>query len=335
MVGLDIGTSLLVSARSEEKDKITYREHRDAFYKISPTSPIAAKMIEKGLQGTTFFKEGNTFIVTGQDAINKAIERNDSALRPLKRGVLSPEQKDSLPILKFILKELLGEPKSTNEICVYSIPGQPIDVPDYSFDVGYHEGVIGNFIKELGYETKALNEAEAIGYSELLDNSLTGLAISFGAGMVNFCLLSSGEVIAKFSITKGGDWVDRLCAVATQLPDSVVQAEKEAGGYSVSPSYSPQTALHAAIKIYYERLMEYAITQMCSYLSSVVKIKFKESVPVRISGGTVKAEGSLELFNSILLKHDDKLPFLVASTGIVRDPLRVVARGCLIASEAL
>ena len=46
MKGLDVGPSFLITAE-EVSDGITYKEFRDAFYRIKPATKIAAKMMEK------------------------------------------------------------------------------------------------------------------------------------------------------------------------------------------------------------------------------------------------------------------------------------------------
>jgi len=54
-VGLDIGTSYIISAREyKEGGKIRYSEFRDAFLKLKPSSPIAKKMMAKGLKGQQY-----------------------------------------------------------------------------------------------------------------------------------------------------------------------------------------------------------------------------------------------------------------------------------------
>ena len=79
MKGLDVGTSYIIMSQNKENG-IDYKEFRDAYYVIKPTTPVAVKMIEKGLQGKVFIKDtDNSFIILGKDAIEKAIERNDLA----------------------------------------------------------------------------------------------------------------------------------------------------------------------------------------------------------------------------------------------------------------
>jgi hypothetical protein len=95
MAGLDVGTSFIVLS-TEKNGNIEYKDFRDAFYVIKPTTPVATKMIEKGLNGKVFIKDSDgSFIILGKDAIEKAVERNDTAKRPMYRGVVSAKEKDA------------------------------------------------------------------------------------------------------------------------------------------------------------------------------------------------------------------------------------------------
>ena len=42
--GLDVGTSFIILA-TDKDNNIEYKEFRDAFYIIKPTTPVASKMI--------------------------------------------------------------------------------------------------------------------------------------------------------------------------------------------------------------------------------------------------------------------------------------------------
>ena len=166
--GLDVGTSFIVLASEGSKGKVLYKDFRDAFYVIKPSTPIATKMIEKGLSGKTFVKDTDgSFILLGKDAIEKAVERNESAKRPMFKGVVSSKEKDARRILSYILKEVSGKPSEPGEKLVFCVPAQPIDQEDDDFDVGYHEDVIIKLLTEVGYSPRAINEAEALCYSEI------------------------------------------------------------------------------------------------------------------------------------------------------------------------
>ena len=331
--GLDVGTSFIVLSSEGPDGTTIYKDFRDAFYVIKPTTPIATKMIEKGLTGKTFVKDSDgSFVILGADALEKAVERNDSAKRPMFKGVVSAKEKDARRILSFILKEVAGKAKSKGEKIVFCIPAQPVDQENEDFDVGYHEDVIKGVLSECGYTPRAINEAEALCYSELENDEYTGIALSWGAGMVNVCVMLNGEPVVTFSTTKSGDWVDRMAAVATGETDSVVQAEKEQGEFTIGQKHDNQVL--SAVSSYYERLIDYTTKQLASSLDGHKSLpKFKDALPVVIAGGTSKAGGFVTMFRKKLEENGFPLP--VKEVRHAADPLHAVSRGCLIAASIL
>lgn len=330
--GMDVGTSFIVLSRDID-NTIVYKDFRDAFYIIKPTTPVATKMIEKGLAGKVFIKDSDgSFILLGKDAIEKAIERNDTAKRPMYKGVVSAKEKDAKRILAFILKEVAGQASEPNEKLVFCIPAQPVDQEDEDFDVGYHEDVVKTILGECGYAARAINEAEALCYAELENNEYTGIAISCGAGMTNVCVMLNGEPTVTFSTTKSGDWIDRMSAVATGEVDSVVQAEKEGGDFTIGePNDNP---ILSAVSSYYERLIDYTTKQLSSALSGHKSLpKFKHPLTIVVAGGTSQAKGYIELFRKKL--DDNNFPLAIKEVKHAADPLHAVAKGCLIAAKVL
>jgi hypothetical protein len=331
--GLDVGTSFIVLSSEGTEGTVEYKDFRDAFYVIKPTTPIATKMIEKGLTGKVFVKDTDgSFIILGQDAIEKAVERNDSAKRPMYRGVVSAKEKDARRVLSYILKEVAGKATTQGEKLVFCIPAQPVDQEDDDFDVGYHEDVVKKVLQECGYDSRAINEAEALCYSELSDDDYTGVALSWGAGMVNVCVMLNGEPTVTFSTTKSGDWIDRMSAVATGESDSVVQAEKEQGDFTVAEPNENQVL--AAVSSYYDRLIDYTTKQLAASMEGHKSLpNFKDPLPVIVAGGTTKAKGFVAHFENKLIANGFPLP--VKEVRHAADPLHAVARGCLIASQIL
>lgn len=330
--GLDVGTSYIVLSK-DSNDGVVYKDFRDAFYIIKPTTPVATKMIEKGLTGKVFIKDSDgSFILLGKDAIEKAIERNDTAKRPMFRGVVSAKEKDAKRVLAFILKEVVGEASEASEKLVFCVPAQPVDQEDDDFDVGYHEDVVKTILAECGYDAKAINEAEALCYSELENNDYTGVAVSCGAGMTNVCVMLNGEPTVVFSTTKSGDWIDRMSAVATGEPDSVVQAEKEHGSFIIGqPNDNP---ILGAVSAYYERLIDYTTKQLSAALTNHKLLpKFKDPLSIVVAGGTSQAKGYIELFSQKL--KDNNFPLEIKEVRHANDPLHAVAKGCLIAAKVL
>jgi hypothetical protein len=336
--GLDIGTSFIICAREyREGGKIRYSEFRDAFFKLKPPSPIAKQMMERGLKGQRYFTEPDgSFIVVGQDAIERAIERHKSANRPLVRGVISPKEKQARRILQHIFKEILQEPMEEGEKIVYSVPSQPVDQSEEAFDVGFHIDVLNNDLKALGFSASPLPEAEAICYSELEDDGYSGVCISAGAGMINVCLMSAGEGLAHYSTTKSGDWIDRMASTATGEPDTVIQQEKEGTKFKIGAETSGNLII-SAVSLYYVRLIDYTVQYLVQQLSRAENLpKFTSPIPIVLAGGTSRAGGFVKQFETSLKKHntgDTSLPFEVKEVRAAEDALRSVSRGCLLASQ--
>jgi hypothetical protein len=336
--GLDVGTSFIVLAKGHDQGDantqlVEYKDFRDAFYVIKPASTIAKAMIEKGLQGKVFIKDNNdSFIILGQDAIDQALERNETPKRPMFRGIVSAKEKDARKILTFMLKEVVGNPSYAKEKLVFCVPAQPIDQEDDDFDVGYHEDVVKSVINDCGYDARAIFEAEALCYSELADCNYTGIGLSWGAGMVNVCIMLNGEPIILFSTTKSGDWVDRMSAAATGAEDGVVQAEKESGKFKVGEKNDNH--ILSAVSAYYDRLIDYTTKQLAVALEDHKMLpKFKKPLTIVVAGGTSKAEGFIDVFNKKLV--DNKFPIAIQEVRHAKDPLHAVARGCLIAAKIL
>jgi hypothetical protein len=330
--GLDVGTSYIVLSQ-DSSSGVVYKDFRDAFYIIKPTTPVSTKMIEKGLSGKIFIKDTDgSFIILGKDAIEKAIERNDNAKRPMSKGVVSAKEKDAKRVLAFILKEVAGQASEQNEKLVFCVPAQPVDQEDEDFDVGYHEDVVKAILGECGYDARAINEAEALCYAELGDEDYTGIAVSCGAGMTNVCVMLNGEPTVVFSTTKSGDWVDRMSAVATGEKDSVVQAEKEGGGFVIG-EHNDNPVL-SAVSSYYERLVDYTTKQLTIALSGHKALpKFKNPLTIVVAGGTSQAKGYIEIFTKKL--SENNFPLSIKVVKHASDPLHAVSKGCLIAAKVL
>ena len=330
--GLDVGTSYIILSQ-ESIEGIKYTDFRDAFYIIKPTTPVATKMIEKGLSGKVFIKDENgSFIILGKDAIEKAVERNDTAKRPMYRGVISAKEKDAKKILAFILKEVVGVASEPNEKIIFCVPAQPVDQDDDDFDIGYHEDIIKSILAECGYEAKAINEAEALCYAELENDNYTGIGVSCGAGMTNVCVMLNGEPTVVFSTTKSGDWIDRMTAVATGEPDSVVQAEKEGGGFTIGEVND--NPILSAVSSYYERLIDYTTKQLSISLHNHKALpKFKDPLTIVIAGGTSLANGYIKEFTKQITANN--FPINIKEVRHASDPLHAISKGCLIASQIL
>ena len=167
-------------------------------------------------------------------------------------------------------------------------------------------------------------------FSELEEEGYTGISISNGAGMQNICVMSNGEALIKAASLRSGDWLDRMTSIATGLPDSVIQVEKEAGGFIIG--VQSESSIHNALSTYYERLIEYNVKSLQAMLNRSNQLpKFKDPLTIVIAGGTSRAAGYIECFQKTLGRFP--LPVEVKEVRAAKDPLRAVSRGCYIASQ--
>ena len=325
---IDVGTNMLVSASLGEDNSPIFKMQRDVFFKIIPKSKVNSKSIEMTLtkRGANFiFDEESNFIVVGNDALEIAVERNATAKRPMQKGIISPKEKDSLPMLKLLVESLIGKGEEGDKI-IYSVPAAPADA---QFDIVYHTELLKFYFKEMGYEASPINEAFAVALSELLDDNLTGVALSFGAGLVNISVIHQGDPLIEFSLTKAGDYIDQSVANALDETPSIVQFEKESG----IDLFNPQNKMQEAISVYYSTLISYILENVSFELNKRKKDLpvFREPVPVVISGGLVLAGGFLKKFETCL--NNISFPIKIKEVRLAENPMTAVANGCLLAAQ--
>lgn len=325
--GLDIGTNMIVAAEIDEDGTATFKMQRDAFYKIVPKSEVNKNSVRTALEkrGANFIIDGDDFIVVGEDALEIAIERNDVAKRPLKRGILSPKEKNSLPMLKLIIKNLMGE--GDGGVVVFSVPAKPIDT---SFDIVYHMEMMKDYLKEMGYNAMPINESFAIGLSELIDKEhLTGICLSYGAGMTNVSVMHEGDPLIEFSMARAGDFIDQSVGYALDESPSFIQLEKESG----VDLMNPRNKIIEAVSVYYSSLINYTIENIIYELNRKEKElpKFRAPVPMVVSGGLVLAKGFVTKVERSLSQLN--FPIEISEVRRAKNPMTAVANGALLAAQ--
>ena len=329
--GLDIGTNMLVAGMLDEEGVPFYKKERDAFYSISPKSEVNKNSIMTSLKkrGANFILDEKTgeIIVVGEDALEIAIERNDAAKRPLQRGIISPKEKSSLPMLKLIIKSLIGQGQK-GETLIYSVPAKPVDSV---FNIVYHTEIMSKYLSEMGYTPQPINEGFAIALSELLDEGLTGICLSYGAGMTNICIVHQGDPLVEFSLTRAGDFIDQSVGEALDISPSLVQLEKEAGVDLVKPT----NQITEAVAVYYTSVINYTLENIIYELERRKKDipLFRAPVPIVVSGGLSLAQGFVERVEKCLSKSNMSFPFKISGVKRARDPMTAVAHGALLASQ--
>jgi len=321
-ISLDVGTSFLVSARKKEDGNIKFIKLRDAFFSIEETEFIR-NMLES-IKVSYIAKEGQLYVI-GEPGLELAASFNTEARRPMSQGMLSPKEKEALPIIKIMFEELLGKPKYENEICHYSVPANPLDAPK---DVNYHEGIIKSVIESLGFKASPMNEALAIIYSELLSEKFTGLGISWGGGMVNLCFANMSVPVFSFSIAKSGDWIDQMVAQSQGMVASRITQIKE---NELDLSKDQDDIILKSLKIYYSTLIK-NVLQVCKkkFQESADLPILSEGISIAVAGGTSMPKGFVELLQKTI--DEIKLPINIKKIIRAEKPLYAVASGLLTAA---
>lgn len=323
--GLDVGTAFIYCAQ-KAGPQVSFKSQRDAFLDIEH-SEFTENILKKGK--VKYILSKDKIYVVGNDAIKFANIFGRNTRRPLKNGVISPEEIEAQPITELIIKSILGLPLEKEEICYYSVPGLPIDA---DFNTIYHQNIIKRFIEKRGYRPKPINEGLAVIFSELAENNFTGMGISLGGGMANVCLATMSIPVFSFSITKAGDWIDEQVARVTNEPISKITSFKETS-LNLKKSEAFMTKTEQALSIYYNHLIEYVLDQIKKAIVRDSQIpKFEEPIPIIVSGGTANPPGFLERFKTKV--DESNLPFEIKEVKLAPQPLYTVAKGSLIAAIA-
>lgn len=343
--GFDCGTGNMVSAYYDDTGQLKTNMIRDAFCVIE-SDKHKLKMLND--RNEDFIEKDGQIYLIGEKAKDYAnIFGNKYRLRrPLARGVINPDEKDSHFVVREILKALLGKPTVNDEIVHFSVPAEPLDA---SFNQIFHENKFIAMINSLGFDARPINEAKAIIYSEAADTNYTGMAISMGAGMANIAISFEGDSSdLEFSLTKPGkdpskkesfgcgDWIDANAAIAIGKETHEIldaKEEKTSDGNYILNLLAPESEEHFAISVFYKNLIKYIVANIKNGIDRLNNVpKFSFPVPVYIAGGTSMARGVKELFEAELKKY--KWPFQFGEITMVKEPLLSVATGSLIASMA-
>jgi actin-like ATPase involved in cell morphogenesis len=320
--GLDVGTMNIISAQQDGSETV-FVQQRNSFVEIE-YSDMAEQMLSRS--DVLHIRKGDQVYVVGDDALNFANIFNRETRRPMQAGILSTEESSAIPMIKLITEQVVGEPQRPNERLYYSSPADPIDS---DLSTLYHEKTLESMLGDLGYDPEPINEGMAVIYSELAAENFTGLGVSFGAGMTNVCLSYYAVPVMKFSIARGGDWIDQQAATATGTPVDKVTSIKE-DDFELD-FRTDVGGVEGALAIYYENLLDYVIENIAKEVDEE-DVEENLDVPVVVTGGTSSPDGFEELFEDHL--EDANIPFSVSGVKRVDDPLYSVARGALVAARS-
>jgi len=326
---IDIGTCFLVSSRRDDNGQIQIKSIRDSFLDLDNEAQVK-NMLK--LSKTDFIESGEKIYIIGDPALVLANIFRREVRRPLSQGVISPGELEAERVLAVLLDNVLGKATVPGETCFFSVPAAAVDK---TMDVIYHQAMFSKIISNMGYKAVPLNEAAAIVYSNAAKENFSALALSFGAGMVNVCLMFQTMIGMAFSISRSGDWIDESAARVTGTTASRIMAIKEKGVDLMDAEKGDPKLLREreAIQVYYKSLIMYALdTVKNEFLKKQGSIDLPSSVPIILSGGTSKATNFREFFETAFNSTKEKFPIPVSEIRMANDPLNAVAEGLLVAA---
>jgi hypothetical protein len=322
-IGLDIGTSRLVSA-SKERDNFQFQSQLNAFLSL-PYSKLTEGILRK--EKIAHNSENGELMVYGHDSERFANLFHLETRRPMTRGLLNPEEAGAVGVMKQIVSSLLNQEWGNGRRLCFSVPGAPVDSPD---DLTYHEATIRRVLSDMGFEVTSINEGLAVVLAELEDTNFTGIGISCGGGMCNVCLSYLAMPVFSFSVPKGGDFIDTSAASVSGEGATQIRSIKERvfhfNGFF-------QDKVHQAISVYYEDMINAVTGALKEFLSKSKNIPHLDrAVPVVIAGGSAMPAGFRDRFERIF--RSVELPIKISEIRLAQDPLNATAKGALVSALA-
>ncbi|HET6203439.1 MAG TPA: cell division protein FtsA [Planctomycetota bacterium] len=319
--GLDIGTANLVGACRNADGSIRITLERNAFLDVQ-ADVFSKSMLTK--LGVPYVVHEGKLIVLGEPAFELANIFGRETRRPMKGGLVSPNEVDAAPVMRMLIQKILGPPHAAGETLYFSVPAESIDCDN---NIVYHRGLFEGLLSRMGYTPHAIGEGHSVVFCELADKDFTGIGMSFGGGMVNVCVAYKTIPALAFSIARGGDWIDKNVADVLGTPRSRATYLKERGVDLTNPRGREEEA----IAIYYHNLIAYILQNLkARFESSEGMPTLHEPVDIVCSGGTALIGGFVEVFREEMGKL--KFPFPVGRCVLAAEPLNSVAKGCLVAA---
>jgi len=320
VIGLDVGTSRIVTAR-QNNNEIKYDTQLNAFITI-PYSRMTESALQK--EGVPHAVDGEVILVHGNESEKFADLLNKDTRRTMTRGVLNPNEPESLRLIRQITQSLVGKAEKGQKI-YFTIPAAPVGAEE---DLTYHEVTLRQVLTDLGFEAKSVNEGLAVVYAELAASNYTGIGISCGGGLCNVCFAYLSVPILSFSIPKAGDFIDASSASVTGERPNRIRILKEES-FFINGHF--ESKLQQVLSVYYDDMIQTLVTELRNAFQGARNLpKLSRPIPLVLSGGTAMPKGFRDRFQTILRSSD--FPVELSEIRSAADPLTTTAKGALVAA---
>ena len=320
-LGLDVGTSRIVVARRKDK-QYQFEAQLNAFITL-PYSRLTESLLQR--EEVFHEVEGDEIVVAGNDAQNFAEVFHVETRRPMKNGVLNPQEPHSTAVLRLIVTRLIGKPSSPGQKVFFSVPSAG---PDGEGGLTYHEATIRQILVDLGYEGTPIAEGLAVVFGELGNCNYTGIGISCGSGLCNVCLAVLSVPVITFSVPKAGDYIDSKAAEVTGELATRLRVQKEQSFFLNGLNGD---RIQNALTVYYQEMITNLVETLRNHIAATQRLpKLDQAIPLVLAGGTAMPRGFLEQFGKAL--NASNFPVKLSDVRMSADALHATARGALMAA---
>jgi hypothetical protein len=320
VIGLDIGTSRIVTARQTNKE-IAYDTQLNAFVSI-PYAKMTENVLKK--EGVSYTVDGDAILVHGNESEQFADLLNKDIRRTMTRGVLNPDEPESVRLIRQITQSLIGKAEKGQKV-YFTVPAAPLGAEE---NLTYHEATLRQILTELGFEATSLNEGLAVVYSELESSNYTGIGISCGGGLCNVCFSYLSVPVLSFSVPKAGDFIDASSAAVTGERPNRIRILKEQSFY-LNGHF--ENKIHQVLGVYYEDMIDTLVKALRAAFQGARNLpKISRPIPLVLSGGSAMPKGFRERFEAVV--RASAFPLELAEIRMAADPLTATAKGALMAA---
>lgn len=320
-IGLDVGTSRIVVARQNGAEPHFARQ-LNAFVNL-PFSKITQSVLEK--ERVPYTAAESELVVYGDQSERFAALQNAEVRRPMLRGVLNPGEADAQRLMAVMLRNLVGEASPRGQKLCFTVPAPTLGSHE---DLSYHETALRQMLGGLGFEVSAIPEGLAVVYSELEATNYTGIGISCGGGLCNFCLAYLSVPVLTFSIPKAGDYIDTSAASVIGERANRVRILKEESFYL---NGTPSEKIDQALAGFYDDMIQTLVSAMSeAFAKGGTLPKIGRAVPLVLSGGSALPRGFRDRFEQVL--RTAHFPVELSEIRLAAKPLTSAAKGALVAA---
>jgi actin-like ATPase involved in cell morphogenesis len=356
-LGLDIGTKTIVIAIKDNDGKIQYLSEINGYWPFERGTPFIENMLNDpnkirsdGTKRTArYFKDEDSkqLIVLGKDAEEFAYSKNDTLLRPMAEGGISPDDM-AITVLTAIIHGLIsmaenqiGKFDDTVKIC-YCTTATAINKQN---NIPYHERAVDLILRSyqsaVNIEYNKIKESHAIVINMSPDG--TGIGISWGAGTVTVSYVKYGLEIYSFCWVGAGDWIDVQTAMrhgydpemskfrkkSKETPTTVAKRKTE---IDLTPGIEYKDRLSLDIVLHYDVLISQVIDGIIQgFVENEAEARIEDGIDIFMAGGTSSPNGFAERVKAKFAEKET--PFEIKDVQRHDNPLLCVAEGCLKASE--